>query len=142
MNDISFDKNVVLTRLTIAKNNYEKIVEQRNAFVDFLCTRIIKTWNLNPFTWLFPKMVPLNRDMVKYFIGDNYNCANVSHFENEVSKIKNLIDYLESSFDRDIKLSIVDFNKINGMVKASYELQNMNKYELEVVEFFKKTFYW
>jgi len=33
MNDISFDKNVVLTRINIAKNNYEKIVEQRNAFI-------------------------------------------------------------------------------------------------------------
>lgn len=136
MQDNSFDKNTLLQRLSIIEVNFGKIVESRKFYINFMLGKVIKVKTFNPVTWWFPKEIKLTEDLIHRIANEHgYLCGCVKYWEREYHQVKNKIDYLASSINRDVTLSIVEFNEINIKINESVNNLDMSKEEIKFCEF-------
>lgn len=129
MNDLTFDRNIVLNQLSTIEINLGKIVPARRAYFDSLIGTIVLVHTWNPITWLFPKEVKITQGLLLAIVRDIYwlySCADYQRYEKKYEAVKYKINYIGSSSNGHIILTEKEFVEINKDIAESMNCLNMS----------------
>lgn len=139
MSELGFDKWVVISNLQTTLNNYTNATNNTKLFVASLIGKEIRVkYNKNPISWLFPFKLIIDETFIKNMFGDRFHAANVKAFEPTITKIKQKIEWLKASIDREVRFSFEEFREIDNYLLNSIEAQNLTKYQEETVRDLEK----